>query len=663
MNDEQLVTMFSAFVAEKPGDPRFARLGDIYLQRGDLRKALEILTAGVSANPTYVTGQQVLARALLKAGYFKEARDRFDIVLRIDPGNVAAIWEIARIEFKQGNTKDGIERLKGLLSLDPFDEKAKRELKNLNVEVSEQTLPAMQAKPTEAIEQKAATPAPPQKSEIVFNGIEKRSAPTIDEITSVEKELEELLKMDISGEDTSGGFDMDQMSSEEGLLAPESVFEPIEEEEESEAGIESKRDFVSPEIASAKKASESLLESAVSSIEESMPEFDLGAFSAAPAPTTPKVQPPPAAVEEPDLSEGFGSFNLEETTQTAPAPLIETPVEEQAVTAEDMPAFDIYDRADEDFDFTPPSSQTNIKAPPEASRAVAPPEAPDSSALEDGFDFTPPSKEEPAVVQKEEPSKAVDAVPDDFFDFTPPPRQKAPTVKPTSMADALKQLEVVEEPEVSPEPQVAATPTGEAKTPAPAPRGEIEQEKITADDIPVFDIGAPEKPKADITSIGGYFFTEDIGQENPSPAVDDIGIEFRHEFKPAQEPLEIEGFEGTASFNPPSEKLSSPEFTEIEFADELDGIVPRGENGALGEAAEPAEEPQGEDASDFADGQDMNTVTFAEICVGQGKIKRAISIYKAILQKTAEPNERDRFEKRIDHLKKILSSGIDASSS
>ncbi|HHS49893.1 MAG TPA: tetratricopeptide repeat protein [candidate division Zixibacteria bacterium] len=645
MNEEQVISTFTPIVAKNPGDPRFARLGDAYLTKGDLRKALEILTAGVGANPTYTTGQQILARALAKAGYLKEARDRFEIVLRIDPSNVAAIWEIARIDLKQGKTEEGIERLRALLSLDPFDEKAKRELKNLNVDVAESVppppLPQVAPLPEE---EKTATPAPPSTGAMEFEKLKGGAAPSTDEISSIEKELEELLKMDISDEEAAG-LDIEEMASGEDFapldVAPEPDVMPSET-------------FEPPAEEPSEKLAEQSFEEAFSSIGEDLPAFDLEQIGA--SEEVAEEQPyekSPAKAEDTPAVEELPSFEMEKPAKSEATASAATT--DETDFAEDMPSFEMEAPPEEDFDFTPPSQKQSMEAPAPSPEVV---EEPD---LDETFDFTPPSE-----------SKDTEG---DFFDFAPPEKPKATLEKPPSMADALKELEIEDEPAPAPQPEVESVPTPEA-TPAPEPELDVppltieipDDEPITdegidlAEDIPTLETGATDQTEENLTGIGGYQFTDTIAEKPVDPDSDEDGIEVRHDFEPADEEFELEGFIGTAEFKPPEESPSGPEFVDLDFADELDGIAPNPEpeEEQTVEAEKAIEETLDEE---LPDEPDLLTVTMAEIYAGQGDFKKAISIYKSILKRTEEESEIDRIEKRIEHLTKILSSGIDGNTS
>ncbi len=662
MTDEQIILAYSAYISESPGDPRFARLGDLYLKNGDLRKALEVLTAGIGANPTYVTGQQVLAKVLIKAGYLKEARERFEIVLRIDPGNVMAMWQIAKIDFKQGNTQEGIDRLRSLLALDPFDEKAKRELRNLNVELPEHATPSapevVEPEVSSTIETHVDLP-------VEIEPTPQPRPPTGSEISSVENELEELLKMDLSEmEDGTKSA----LFEEDKFLVSENIFEPGMEAGKAEEieGIESKKEFEAPDVEKATRIAEESLESAVFSIEESMPAFDLDTSQAAleekieTAPTAP-VQPEidVSITDSLDIGSELPAFDtgVEPVVKIAPPPVEEESHERHVEQIEETLSLDGSENSDEIFDFSPPEKSDKIKVsePAHSEREVV---KKDTGVEDKALDLTPPTEKPP---QKEPEESDLDEVEDlGDFDFTPPSRK--PAAKQVlkvadAMTDALKQIEVQEEADIE---EIAEEPE------------KSESDKSSDENIPALSMEGPtdeQEPKDEnITDVGGYEFTESHDEAALASSSDKEVFQFRQKFQPIDETLEVEGFVGKNEFSPPSERSGGPEFNEIEFVDELDGFVPHKPEDKAdieevvdddSEQSSPAEgESSEEDETDA-----MFTVTMAEIYAGQGEIKKAISVYNSILKKTVDSNEIDRIEKRIEHLSKLMGTGLNADSS
>ncbi|RKZ31779.1 hypothetical protein DRQ36_00965 [bacterium] len=211
MNPQEIIDKYEPILAEDPGNPYFARVGDAYLTMGNIRKALTVLTEGVKANPKYTTGQQLLAKTLIEAGYLPQAKERYNIVLRIDPANIAALWNIAEIEFKQGNLEAGVEVLRRLIVTDPSNETAHRELdkrmRELTGEPEPVPAPVRETVPTGS--QEEVVPAQEEVVSEFDRLLETETAPTKTpsdiqapiEPTGkpIEKEFEELFEMDISG--------------------------------------------------------------------------------------------------------------------------------------------------------------------------------------------------------------------------------------------------------------------------------------------------------------------------------------------------------------------------------------------------------------------------------------------------------------------------------
>ncbi|MGC9315980.1 MAG: hypothetical protein ACP5G4_10215, partial [bacterium] len=129
MEPKEIVDKLGAFVEKDPGDPRFARVGDAFLKMGDFKNALAVLTKGVKLNPRYFTGQLILAHTLRQAGYLPQAKERYKIVLRLDPANIAAMWQLSAISFEEDNEADGIRYLKKILLVNPYHQLAQEELK------------------------------------------------------------------------------------------------------------------------------------------------------------------------------------------------------------------------------------------------------------------------------------------------------------------------------------------------------------------------------------------------------------------------------------------------------------------------------------------------------------------------------------------------------
>ena len=236
MDAEQVIRDFTSIVDEKPGSPHFARLGGAYLDLEDLRSALKILTEGVRSNPKYLTGQVLLAKALEKANYKKEARDRYGLVLRLDPENTCAMWKIAQLDFLEKRMEAGIEQLQRILAIDPTNEIAQRELEKRHQELFGKPESEIGEMELETLADNVS--AESSEFEELFGGKEKiKATPNLTE-DSIEElfeiNIDEAAEGGISEEIIAGTGIATSTSLDEGDIFVEKT-EPLQEEQQSMA--------------------------------------------------------------------------------------------------------------------------------------------------------------------------------------------------------------------------------------------------------------------------------------------------------------------------------------------------------------------------------------------------------------------------------------------
>lgn len=87
---ERELQRWSREVAEDPGAPSFVRLARAYRRQGRTSAARDVVLGGLAANPEHVDAHALLALIHLEAGERQQARDEWEIVLRLDPGNFDA---------------------------------------------------------------------------------------------------------------------------------------------------------------------------------------------------------------------------------------------------------------------------------------------------------------------------------------------------------------------------------------------------------------------------------------------------------------------------------------------------------------------------------------------------------------------------------------------
>jgi len=85
-----------------------AMLGTIRLQEGKYQDSVSFLTQALALNPRLVGAQTSLGDAYLFQGKFALARARFQEALKLDPGNVNARFDLAKLEASQHNFRQSL---------------------------------------------------------------------------------------------------------------------------------------------------------------------------------------------------------------------------------------------------------------------------------------------------------------------------------------------------------------------------------------------------------------------------------------------------------------------------------------------------------------------------------------------------------------------------
>ena len=116
-----------------PKIPFFARLADEYLNRGQLKKALELSIVGCDQFPTYATGFVVLSRCHQAQGNHEEARSALDRALRIDAQNPAGFASLATIYEQLGEFTLAVQCMQQASILEPYSAELKNQIKRLQL--------------------------------------------------------------------------------------------------------------------------------------------------------------------------------------------------------------------------------------------------------------------------------------------------------------------------------------------------------------------------------------------------------------------------------------------------------------------------------------------------------------------------------------------------
>jgi cytochrome c-type biogenesis protein CcmH len=125
----QMAAVLQALVKERPNDPEGYRF--LALAEGasdDVGQAVQALKRGLRVAPDRVDLWEMLGEALVFENGGRvtaEAQDAFNQVLKRDPGNVGARFELARAQVSGGDKAGGVAAMRAILaSLPPGDPRA-----------------------------------------------------------------------------------------------------------------------------------------------------------------------------------------------------------------------------------------------------------------------------------------------------------------------------------------------------------------------------------------------------------------------------------------------------------------------------------------------------------------------------------------------------------
>ncbi len=106
---------------ENPDLPLFARLADLYLQRGRIPQALSLCEKGCERFPWYPTGYLVLSQCYEARGAMEAARRAMGKALLLDPDNPAGFKRLARIYQNLGRPELALKSVRRAARMDPLD--------------------------------------------------------------------------------------------------------------------------------------------------------------------------------------------------------------------------------------------------------------------------------------------------------------------------------------------------------------------------------------------------------------------------------------------------------------------------------------------------------------------------------------------------------------
>ena len=133
-------------------DQYFAPYAEALRKGGDLELAVDVLRAGLTRRPTYLSAHIVLGRCLVDQKNDPEATKVFEQVLVLDAENIIALRFLAELTERSGNPAGALRWLRRLLEVDPMNDDAVEALKRLEAlapPVEDAPAPAAVAEPAE----------------------------------------------------------------------------------------------------------------------------------------------------------------------------------------------------------------------------------------------------------------------------------------------------------------------------------------------------------------------------------------------------------------------------------------------------------------------------------------------------------------------------------
>jgi len=124
--------------AENPDGRFFAPLADAYRKAGNLDRALELVRAGLTKHPDYLSAHIVLGRCLLDKNDDAAAEQTFRSVLDLDGENIIALKSLAEITERTGRPAEARQWLQKLLVVDSMNAEAEADLQRLGGVIGQQ---------------------------------------------------------------------------------------------------------------------------------------------------------------------------------------------------------------------------------------------------------------------------------------------------------------------------------------------------------------------------------------------------------------------------------------------------------------------------------------------------------------------------------------------
>ena len=118
-------------LAKDPNSKLYVPLAEEYRKEGMLDEAIEVLQKGLEKQPGYMSARVSLGKIYLEKGQLDEARVEFENVVKMIPDNLYAHKKLAEIYRDTGKKDLAIKSFRMFLNLNPLDEDALNNLREL----------------------------------------------------------------------------------------------------------------------------------------------------------------------------------------------------------------------------------------------------------------------------------------------------------------------------------------------------------------------------------------------------------------------------------------------------------------------------------------------------------------------------------------------------
>lgn len=150
--------------AAAPEGRAFAPLADCYRKLGRLDEAVELCAQGLERHPGYSTAVVILGKIHRDRNEPAAAREAFDRVLELDPMNLLARAELARLFERQDLRYEALEQWRQLFQHDPSSQEAEDAIERLEI-IEREESPAPEPEDENAGVEGTAAAAEPERVE------------------------------------------------------------------------------------------------------------------------------------------------------------------------------------------------------------------------------------------------------------------------------------------------------------------------------------------------------------------------------------------------------------------------------------------------------------------------------------------------------------------